>query len=270
MFFRKNKIREERKKMDIQKSHYNCPKGLMDGYKRIKLDEYCGWQKCFKGFGGCPVIARRAEIDIKKIIKEIKALIKKKPDVKISLDSPNFFDIPSGAGGTSKHSELLGAIVNGGIKGYFCIETTVLSLAEKGKDFFRLLKKAGIQEVWLGVESGSSELRNKYNKPPFTNQQLETVIAGLKRAGIACCWYLVVSAEDTEQTIKQTVDLVKEAKPDRIFLFQAVRYLPGEQLINLDILEAKISEMKKHQNALCDLAEEIERKDKIGEERKEG
>lgn len=246
--------------MDIQKSHYNCPKGLMDGYKKIKLDEYCGWQKCFKGFGGCPVIARKPKIDIKKVIKEIKVLIKKKPDVRISLDSPNFFDIPGGAEENSKHSELLQAIINEGVKGYFCVETTVLSLAEKDKDFFRLLKKAGIQEVWLGVESGSSELRDKYNKPPFTNRQLKTVTAELKQAGIACCWYLVIGTEDTEQTIRQTVDLVKKAKPNRIFLFQAVRYLSGEQFVDLNILERKISEMKKHQSTLRDLAEKIERK----------
>lgn len=254
--------------MDIQKHyHYNCPKGLMDGYEKIKIDEYCGWRKCFKGYASCPTIGTRPEIDIEKIIGEIKDIINKKPNARISLDSPNFFNIPEGAEEYGKHLELLQAIINEGIKGYFCVETTVLSLVEKGKDFFRLLKKAGIQEVWLGVESGSRELRNEYNKPPFTNRQLETVTAGLKQTGIACCWYLVVGTEDTELTIRQTVDLVKEAKPNRIFLFQAVRYLPGEQFVDLDILERKISEMKKHQNILRDLAEKIERKNKIEEER---
>ncbi len=254
--------------MDIQKHyHYNCPKGLMDGYEKIKLDEYCGWRKCFKGYASCPIIATRPEIDIEKIMGEMQDIINEKPDARISLESPNFFDIPGGAKEDSKHLELLQAIINEGVKGHFRIETTVLSLAKKRKKFFRLLKKAGIQEVWLGVESASRELRNEYNKPPFTNRQLETATAGLKQAGIACCWYLVVSTEDAEQTIRQTVDLVKKARPERIFLFQAVRYLPGEQFIDLDILERKVSEMKKHQNTLCNLAEEIERKNKIGKER---
>lgn len=247
----------------MKKYHYNCPKGLTDGYETIFLDDFCRWQ-CFKGYGACPSTFERQVINIPEIIIQIQGILRKKPEAKIHLKAPNFLGdletkkvIPREV--ESQHIKLLKAIIEKGIQTYFCIETTVYSLVDRESDFYHFLREAGIQEVWLGVESGSKKLRDKYNKPPFTNQQLEKITHRMQKQDLFCCWYLVVGFEDSGYTIRKTVDLIKKVKPDRIFLFQLVPYKPGEQYIDLKIVKGKISEIEKYQKTLQDLSEKIDR-----------
>jgi radical SAM superfamily enzyme YgiQ (UPF0313 family) len=126
-----------------------------------------------------------------------------------------------------------------------------------GESLLELLQEAGVREVWFGVESADEGLREKYNKPPFTNQQLKKITRELQKAGIFCCWYLVVGFEDTAETIQATVNLVKEVKPSRIFITDLVPYYPGEGRINLEKMEKNIAEVKQFQQRLQDLADEI-------------
>jgi hypothetical protein len=85
------------------------------------------------------------------------------------------------------------------------------------KNLVHELRKKGITEIWLGVESGSEVLRNSYTKPHFTNEQLRECCFHLKKEGIKICWYMVHSEEDTRDTIIETNNLVRECNPDLVW-----------------------------------------------------
>jgi hypothetical protein len=78
------------------------------------------------------------------------------------------------------------------------------------------IKKKGILEVWIGVESASKEIRDKYSKPDFNNEDVIAITKEGKRLGINVCWYLVDGKEDTEVSRLATYNLIKEGNPFRI------------------------------------------------------
>ncbi len=248
------------------KNSYERPKGLIDDYEIIFIDRFCQ-QQCFKSYGGCSSFSyERQVIDINKIISRIQSILKRKPKAKIFLDAPNFIDvdyrrqIPEET--ENQHIKLLRAIIKSGIKAHLRIETTVYSLIDKKSDFYQLLKDAGIKEVWLGVESGNRKLRDKYNKPSFTNKQLKQITQNLHKEEIFCCWYLIVGFEDTDKTAIETADLIKKVEPDRIFLSQLLPYEPGEQYIDFEKLKRNIAKIEKYRKIFQNLAEEISKSKK--------
>lgn len=247
----------------MTKPCYSCPKGLMDGYETIYLDKFCRWQ-CFENYGGCPSTIDREVINISKVIIKIKEALQKDPEVRIFLDAPNFLDVPGQRRlpdeEDNQYIKILQRISRARIKPYLRIETTVRSLANAGPDFYDFLHRAGIREVWMGVESGSLKLRKKYGKPYFENGQLIGITSALRRAGILCGWYLVVGFEDSEESIQATEELIIEAKPDRIFLLQLLPYGFGEQMISLGALATRIPDIERYQVRLQKIAEKLDEK----------
>jgi radical SAM superfamily enzyme YgiQ (UPF0313 family) len=235
----------------------------MDGYITIHLDNFCRNQ-CFKGYGGCPTGFYRDVINIPEIIDKVKGLIQENPTVRIFLDAPNFLDVPDRLElpdeKENQHILLLREIIKAGIKPYLRIETTVRSLLDAPTSFYDFLRKAGVREVWTGVESASLELRNKYEKPYFENSQLVEITGALGRAGVRCGWYLVVGFEDSEQSIQATINLIHEARPHRIFLLQLLPYGPGEQMISLGALATRIPDIERYQTRLQKIAIELDAK----------
>ena len=82
----------------------------------------------------------------------------------------------------------------------------------------------GIREIWLGVESGDRSLRDKYNKLPFTNEELSQLTRKADMSGIHVCWYLVDGKEDTIETKITTYELIKTANPFRVYLGELLAY----------------------------------------------
>jgi hypothetical protein len=78
------------------------------------------------------------------------------------------------------------------------------------------IKDKGIREVWIGVESASKEIRDKYCKPEFDNEDVIAITKEGKRIGINICWYLVDGKEDTETSRLATYNLILEGNPFRI------------------------------------------------------
>ncbi|HLM84163.1 MAG TPA: hypothetical protein VK254_03065, partial [Candidatus Bathyarchaeia archaeon] len=195
----------------MEKPCYSCPKGLMDGYITIFLDKFCRYQ-CFQNYGGCPSSFNREVMNIHLVIQMIREALEKNAKARIFLDAPNFLDVPGRRRlpdeEDNQHIEILKEIIKREIKPYLRIETTVCSLAGAPVSFYEFLREAGVQEVWMGVESGSLELRNKYEKPYFTNNQLVEITGAQGRAGIRCGWYLVVGFEDSDESIQETIDLI--------------------------------------------------------------
>jgi hypothetical protein len=82
------------------------------------------------------------------------------------------------------------------------------------------LYKKGIREVWFGVESANEKLRDSYNKPKFSNDQLKEICQKLKAVGINYSWYLVHGPEDSSKTYEETNILTRELMPQLVWYSQ--------------------------------------------------
>ncbi len=98
---------------------------------------------------------------------------------------------------------------------YIAVNAGVRTLRDKIKDLIELCNR-DIREVWLGVESAVPEIRTKYGKPSFTNQELISLTQEGNYIGINMCWYLVDGPEDNDASRIATYNLIKECKPYRV------------------------------------------------------
>ena len=88
------------------------------------------------------------------------------------------------------------------------------------------LRRAGCAEVWMGVESGSQKILDAMDKGTRV-EQFAVARANLKHEGIRACYFLQFGYPgETWQDIQQTVEMVRETRPDDIGV--SVSYpLPG-------------------------------------------
>lgn len=105
---------------------------------------------------------------------------------------------------------------------YIAINAGVRTLFDRA-DWVDILSK-GIKEIWIGVESASVNLRNRYFKQEFTNAEALKITADGMKAGINICWYLVDGVEDTDATRLETYRLIKKANPFRVHIGQLQYY----------------------------------------------
>lgn len=105
---------------------------------------------------------------------------------------------------------------------YIAINASVRELFDK-RNWQEIYEK-GIREIWIGVESASIELRNKYFKVPFTNEEVLTITDEGQKSGINICWFLVDGIEDTSETRLQTYQMIKKADPYRAHIGQLQKY----------------------------------------------
>lgn len=248
---------------------YNYPKGVTDGYVKIRLDNFCSWGRCFKGYGGCadrhPVFDECEVWDISKILEEIKKVLAQNSEARFFLDTPNFFDSNKMIGEDKfQFQELMGAIYQQRLKTYFGVQATPRDLIYFLKDEEDnispgLIRKVGIREIWLGVESANPKLRGKYFKPDFNNGALEEAMIMLRKADVHCCFYLVISSDDTDETIQETVDFVRKTKPAQICPFDMFRYIGGEHYVDWETMRANLDKIARYQEVLKNLAKEINR-----------
>jgi len=267
---KKQIIKEEK----MEKHSYENPKGVMDGYVRIRLDDLCGHGKCFVGYGGCssrlPIFDECEIWKIPEILKTIKKVTKKNPMARFFLDTPNFFDSEKRLNETEfQFQELLTILVQQKMGAYFSIQATPRELIrflkdKKNKISPRFIRKAGIKEIWMGVESANSGLRRKYGKPYFENDELEEVMIKLQKAGIKCCFYLVASSDDTDETIQETVDFVRKTKPAQICPFDVFHYINGEHFVDFETVRANLDKVARFQQVLQALAGEVNPKQNTG------
>jgi anaerobic magnesium-protoporphyrin IX monomethyl ester cyclase len=88
------------------------------------------------------------------------------------------------------------------------------------------LKRAGCEEVWMGVESGSQKVLDSMDKA-LRVTEVEAARARLRRVGIRACYFLQFGYPGEQwQDIQQTIALVRNTRPDDIGI--SVSYpLPG-------------------------------------------
>jgi len=96
-------------------------------------------------------------------------------------------------------------------------------------DLLEKLKKAGVNWLALGIESGNARVRKDVKKA-FTPEKLERGLAKLRRHGIAVCGnYIFGLPEDDEESMRDTLDLALEIKAEWGNFYCAMAY-PGSEL----------------------------------------
>jgi radical SAM superfamily enzyme YgiQ (UPF0313 family) len=94
------------------------------------------------------------------------------------------------------------------------------------------MKKAGCRKLMFGLESGSNELL-EIMKKKATVEEARDAFAICKRAGIkTMASFMLGNIGETEETVRQTIDLAKELNPDTVAFFISVPY-PGTELYNV-------------------------------------
>jgi len=90
----------------------------------------------------------------------------------------------------------------------------------------RALRRAGCDEAWMGVESGSQKILDAMDKGTHT-EQFSIARENLRREGIRACFFLQFGYPgETWEDIQKTVEMVRTIQPDDIGV--SVSYpLPG-------------------------------------------
>jgi anaerobic magnesium-protoporphyrin IX monomethyl ester cyclase len=120
-------------------------------------------------------------------------------------------------------------ILNRGLK----FKWSCLTRADRvDEEMLKLMKKAGCEQIFYGLESGAQEMLDAMNR----NMKVETMRKGLlttKKVGIRIHTFVVVGypGERYEYLLK-TLDFMKEILPDE-YSFTIAYPLPGTKLYNL-------------------------------------
>ena len=90
------------------------------------------------------------------------------------------------------------------------------------------LVRAGVREVWVGVESGSQKILDAMDKGA-TVQAAREATRTLKAHGVRACWFIQLGyPSETWDDLLSTRDLIRDEKPDEIGV--SVAYpLPGTE-----------------------------------------
>ena len=99
------------------------------------------------------------------------------------------------------------------------------------KEVLTCFKKMGVFHLSFGVESGSQKILDLMNKG-ITVEQIKQSILLAKEYGMKCRVYLIAGYPgETEETIDETINLMKEVCPDDISIYPLIPY-PGTRLFH--------------------------------------
>ncbi|MEM2889263.1 MAG: radical SAM protein [Candidatus Bathyarchaeia archaeon] len=100
------------------------------------------------------------------------------------------------------------------------------------KEILVQMKRAGCQQVFFGIESGSQKILEAVKKGT-TVEQNERAIKWAKEVGLFVAVSVIVGYPgETTETLKQTINFLKKTKPDDVYICIATPY-PGTELRNL-------------------------------------
>ncbi len=202
----------------------------ISGRETFYVGSYCE-NNCFQSYGGC-------EAGFEGLVTKTHDSCELKPETKlqepVNIDIVNFVVAKATKEGksiflytpdmfSSYYLKNCFRLMLDKPQAYISINACVRTLIDSGVSFAEIRSK-GIQEIWLGVESGSKGLRDRYNKLPFTNDELEQITRQADKAGVHVCWYLVDGEIDTVETRMETYALIKNAGPFRVHIGELRAY----------------------------------------------
>jgi radical SAM superfamily enzyme YgiQ (UPF0313 family) len=84
-------------------------------------------------------------------------------------------------------------------------------------ELMKLLKESGCHELKIGVESGNTKLRNDIVGKNLSREQIVEAFNIIHKYQLRTCAYFILGLpEETESTILDTIDLLKEIRPTLI------------------------------------------------------
>ncbi len=96
------------------------------------------------------------------------------------------------------------------------------------KELLAKMSKAHCNEVGFGVESGCQKMLDSFKKK-VTVEQCENAIKWTKEAGIFVAASIIIGYPgETKETLQESLDLVRRAEPDDVWLCHATPYLGTE------------------------------------------
>lgn len=105
------------------------------------------------------------------------------------------------------------------------------------KEMFKIMSKAGFRWVHFGIESGSSEVRERYNKY-FDTERAVTIINELKALGFRVRISIIFDLMPvTEENLDKTIEFILRTQPHEIRLHYLVSRL-GSNLNNNDDIDS--------------------------------
>lgn len=100
------------------------------------------------------------------------------------------------------------------------------------EEYLDILKKAGINWLGIGIESGANQVRKDVTKGKFDDYDIKKIVSRISNAGInTAANYIFGLPTDTHETMQQTLDLAKELNCEWANFYSAMAY-PGSQLHN--------------------------------------
>lgn len=100
------------------------------------------------------------------------------------------------------------------------------------RDTLRNLKKAGLKDVFFGIESGSQRVLDEVIKKPVTLKHVHEIIRWCHEIGINCGGYFLVGLPGEKLSeMQETVDFALYSGLDRVRLYTCQPF-PGSQLYN--------------------------------------
>lgn len=120
--------------------------------------------------------------------------------------------------------ELFGEIMKRGIQIKFCT-INGLSVKTLDKDIIEIMKKAGMYQTCLGIESGSDYIRNEVVGKNLSRDKIYEVVRLCKENKVEIeAFFILGMPGETKDTLNETRKLIKEINPDWLGLFYAVPY----------------------------------------------
>jgi radical SAM superfamily enzyme YgiQ (UPF0313 family) len=118
--------------------------------------------------------------------------------------------------GSNTPSDLAESIAKEIIKREINVKYTSFAHVTANQRDFDLLKKSGCFALFYGIESGNQDILDNMNKR-IKVEQTKVAITAAKKAGINLVGSIIVPAPfETEETKKQTLELLLELRPDAI------------------------------------------------------
>ncbi len=112
---------------------------------------------------------------------------------------------------------------------------------ETSEELLQKMKKAGCFRIHYGVETGNPEMLKKEGKPGLQIETVKKVFTATREHGVAAAALMIVGLPgESEDTITNSLDLLREIKPDNAFINVITPY-PGTKLFEISKEQGWIS-----------------------------
>lgn len=116
-----------------------------------------------------------------------------------------------------------------------------------GRETARRLAEAGCYQTIIAIESGDDYIRREVMNRNLTDEQILNTFRFCDEVGIETCSYNIVGVPgETEQSIRRSMDIVRQANPDHSLVFKFTPF-PGTKLHEVCVQEGYLKEYE-HDN----------------------